>query len=196
MAKSQTSAASTSNTSTKPRATREGLKRFTGDVVGFRDCVIQGEIYGIPRASKVIDSKIEPEKPSVFVIFELLEPCTVTEGSGDDGKEVQAQAGDMVGVWISGGMRPLRKLCGVPVLMQYTGEKKLKGRPAAQKPMKVYEFDVGAGTPTEIPMIEDMRKQSRNVVSFWCPDHKASKGKPDPSREREPGDDAEEDPGF
>lgn len=185
-----------SNSSTKPLATREGLKRFTGDVVGFRDCVEQGEIYGIPRASKVIDSKIQPDKPSVFVIFELLEDCKVTEGSGEDGKEVLAKKGEMVGVWVSGGMRPLKKLCGVPVLMQYTGEKKLKGRPAAQSPMKVYQFDVGVGTPTEIPLIEDMRKESRNVVSHWCPAHTPSSKPVSRTQEREPGDDSEEDPGF
>lgn len=184
-----------SNPSAKTLATREGLKRFTGDVVGFRNCEEQGELYGIPRASKVIDSKIQPDKPSVFVIFELLENCKVTEGSGDDSKEIQAHTGDMVGVWVSGGMRPLKKLCGVPVLMQYTGEKKLKGRPAAQSPMKMYQFDVGAGTPTEIPLIEDMRKKSRSVVSYWCPAHSPSV-RPAGTKEREPGDDSEEDPGF
>lgn len=174
----------------KKLETREGLRKNSGDVVGFRDVENQGPIYGIPRAMKANDSKLEPKKPSIFVIFELLEDCKVLEGSGDDGKEVTAGVGDMVGVWVKGGMRNLRNMGGLKVLMQYTGTKKLKDRPAAQDAMKVFQFDTDRLTGRPIPLIEDNRKESRNVVNAWLP---LAAYTPPPKastvRNREPGED-------
>lgn len=167
MAKNQATAEAKapSNPTTPKRATREGFTRFTGDVVGFHDCEEQGELFGIPRAAKASDSQLDSRKPSLFVIFELLEACKVTEGSGDDAVEKIAQPGEMVGLWVKSGMRGIKKLGGLKVLVQYTGEKKLKNRPAAHNPMKLYDFDLEngmAGRGSEIPIIEDNRKDSRD----------------------------------
>lgn len=164
---------------------REGLTKHAGDVVGFHDLEDQGHLYGIPRGAKASDSQLDSSKPSIFVIFELLEDCKVTEGSRDDSAEIQAKKGDMVGVWMKGGMRQIKNLCGLPVLMQYTGEKKLKGKPAAYNAMKTYQFDIGKGVGTQIPMIEDNRKDSRDVPTFL--DSKKSG-----SSMRQPGDDTED----
>jgi hypothetical protein len=161
MAKAQATSTSP-NPSTPKLATREGLTRYTGDVVGFHDCEEQGELYGIPRAAKASDSQLDSKKPSMFVIFELLEDCKATEGSGDDAVEITARKGEMVGLWLKGGMRQIKNLGGLPVLVQHTGEKKLKGKPAAFNPMKTFQFDIGKGKGTEIPVIEDNRKDSRD----------------------------------
>lgn len=175
----------------KKLVTREGLSRNSGDVVGFKDPETQGELYGIPRAMKASDSTIDPEKPSIFVIFELLEDTTVTDTS-EEPKEVKAKKGDMVGLWIKGGMRPLRNFGGLKTLVQYGGTKVLKGRPKGQDPMKIYHFDTDKPAGTVIPLIEDNRKESRDVVSAWLPAAKKPK-----QVEREPGaDEDEEDPGF
>lgn len=173
----------------KKLETREGLRKNSGDVVGFRDPEKQGPIFGIPRGAKASDSKLDTSKPSVFVIFELLEDCKVTEGSADDAQEIQAKKGDMVGVWIKGGMRSLRNMGGLKVLMQYTGTKKLKDRPAAQDPMKTYQFDTDRPVGKPIPIIEDNRKDSRDVVNAWLPPVLSARQAPPPSRERQPGED-------
>lgn len=145
------------------RATREGLVKHSGDVLGFHDCETQGELYGIPRAAKASDSQLDTRKPSIFVIFEVLEPTKYTEGSGDEAKEMIAQPGEMVGLWLKSGMRSIKNLGGLKVLVQYVGEKKLKNRPAAHNPMKVFEFDIEKGKKgTEILIIEDNRKDSRD----------------------------------
>lgn len=148
--------------STPKLVSREGLTKHSGDVVGFHDLETQGHIYGIPRAAKASDSQLDSKKPSMFVIFELLEDCLVSEGSGQDTVTVKAKTGDMVGVWLKGGMRQIRNLGGLPVLVQHTGEKKLKGKPAAFNAMKTFQFDVGKGTGVLIPVIEDNRKDSRD----------------------------------
>lgn len=194
MAKAQTSQTSqTPSTLIAPKlVTREGLRKYSGDVVGFHDLEEQGHIYGIPRGAKASDSKLDSKKPSVFVIFELLEDCKVTEGSGDDGQEVFAKKGDMVGVWMKGGMRGIKNLCGVPTLMQWTGEKKLKDKPAAFNPMKTYQFDVGKEKGSLIPIIEDNRKDSRDVETFLD----APNGSKSGVSQRQPGEDIDDDVGF
>lgn len=174
------------------RVTREGLSRHAGDVVGFHDLEDQGHIYGIPRAAKASDSQLNSGKPSVFVIFELLEDCEATEGTGDEAQTVKAKKGEMVGVWIKGGMRALRNMCDIPVLMQYTGEKKLKGKPAAYNAMKTYDFDLGGKPGKIIPIIEDNRKDSRDVVNYWLPAVGKPKTLTNSSRERQPGEDEDD----
>ena len=166
----------------------EGYQKRSGDVVGFHDPEKQGPIHGIPRGCKLSDSDLDESKSSCFVIFELLDPCKVTEGSGDEKEEKDAKKGDMVGVWMKGGMRGLRNLCGVPVFMVHTGEKKLKGRPAAHSAMKTYDFHVPAARAnkgTTIPVIEDSRKRSKGAPNSFL--NKES---------RESGDDTDEEYGF
>jgi len=165
----------------------EGLVRFTGDVLGFHDPETQGPIDGIPRGAKISDSKIDAKKPSSFVIFEVQQPCLYTEGTGDDAVTLLAEKGQMVGVWTKGGMRALRHMCGRRVVMVHTGERKLKGRPAAQDPMKTYDFHVAAGPAKLIPIIEDTREKSINEKSMF--DVKTKPG-------REPGEEVDEEVGF
>ena len=93
----------------------------------------------------------------------------------------------MVGVWLKSGMRNIRNMCGLPVLMQFTGEKKLKGKPASFNPMKTFQFDVGKGVGTLIPVIEDNRKESRNVPTMFDSPKLGA-----PRRPREPGDDTDD----
>lgn len=190
MAKESTAKAQTPPPDLKKQgpAIPEGLRKHTGDVLGFHDLEEQGPIHGIPRGAKISDSKLDPKKPSSFVIFELLSPCEYTEGTGDDAETKQAQKGDMVGVWTKGGMRPLRNLCGIETFMYHTGEKRLKGRPTAQSPMKTYDFHVGKGKPMLIPIIEDTREKSAGEKSMFD-----VRTKP---QSREPGDDDDSDVDF
>lgn len=176
-----------STTPIKPQIP-EGLRRHTGDVLGFHDLEEQGPIHGIPRGAKISDSKLNATKPSSFVIFELLSPTKYYEGSGEESEEKMAQKGDMIGVWTKGGMRPLRNLANNEVFMFYTGEKKLKGRPSAQSPMKTYDFHVGKAKPALIPIIEDTREKSVGEKSMFD-----VRTKPDT---RQPGDDADEEVAF
>lgn len=199
MAKTNTAQKSetpSSPNSPKTLVTRPGLRKHSGDVVGFHDPETQGHIFGIPRGAKASDSKLDETKPSLFIIFELLEDCKATEGSEEDATEVDAKVGDMVGVWVKGGMRGIKNMCGLKVLMQHTGEKKLKGKPAAYSPMKTYQFDTDEGPNkrgTLIPIIEDNRDKSRNVRTFLDP---KKMGAPNAKGERQPGEDDDDDFDF
>ncbi len=191
MSKTNTAEKLPSNPSTsKPKtlAIPEGYARHTGDVLGFHDLEEQGPIHGIPRGAKISDSKLNAKKPSSFVIFELLDDCEYTEGTGDESETKTAKKGDMVGVWTKGGMRGLRNLCDRKVFMFHTGEKKLKGRPAAQSAMKTYDFHVSPGKPKLIPIIEDTREKSAGEKSMF--DIRTN------AVSRMPGEDTDEDVGF
>lgn len=174
-------------TSTPSYTVPEGLRKFTGDVLGFHDLETQGPIHGIPMGAKISDNKLNVGKPNSFVIFKLLSPCEYTEGTGDDAVTLKANKDDCVGVWMKGGMRALRMTCGLEVFMVHTGEKVLKGRPAGQDPMKTYDFHIGKGPQKLIPIIEDTREKSINEKSMF--DVKAKPG-------REPGEDIDEEVGF
>lgn len=184
MSKTEQAAKSPSNSSRKAVAAPDGYRRGGGDVIGFHDPEKQGPIHGIPRGAKLSDSSIEKDKPSGFVIFELLDPCTVSvEDADGNTTDLEAKKGDTVGVWLKGGMRALKNMAGIAVFMQFMGEKKLKGRPAAQKPMKLYQFDLGPGKGGELQVVEDNRKQSRHKSTMF-------------SAGRQPGEDIDEETGF
>lgn len=170
----------------------EGLRRTTGDVIGFHDLEDHGPIYGIPMGAKLSDSKIDSAKPSCFVIFQIvadskLGPCKCYEGSGDEKTEIVAQPGDMVGVWTKPGMKPIFQACGRKVFMVFTGEKTLKGRPEGQSPMKLYDCHISEGPSKMVPLIEDNREKSRSAKTPWS--------KTAPSG-RQPGEDTDDDFGF
>lgn len=153
-----------------------------------------GPIYGIPMGAKLSDSKLDSTKPICFVIFKILEdkklgPCKVFEGSGDEQVVFEAQPGDMVGVWTKPGMRPIFSACGRKVFMSFAGEKKLKGRPSSQSPMKMYDCHISEGPTKLVPLIEDNREKSKGVKTPWT----KTVGSAPP---REPGSDDGEDYGF
>jgi len=175
----------------------EGLRRTTGDVIGFHDLEDHGPIYGIPMAAKLSDSKLEPSKPSCFIIFKIvadpqLPPCLCYEGSGDDQQVITAKEGDLVGVWTKPGMRPIFQACGRKVFMSFAGEKKLRGRPEAQSPMKVYDCHISDGPNRTVPLIEDNRIQSIGAKTPW---HKEPLTAAARGKTREPGED-DDDFGF
>jgi hypothetical protein len=167
MSKNQTSTAQTAPATTEPVKTKKGAPpvgyaQKTDDVVGFADLEKYGPLHGIPRGAKLSDGGIDPEKPSSFIIFELLEDCEVNAKDGETDIVVPAKKGEMVGLWTKPGMKGLRSLCGCKVWIAYKGQKNI-GKPS---PMKVYDIrspDKGGAT---IPIIEDNRDKSRAEKTF------------------------------
>ncbi len=156
----------TQSNTTKPAPSKHappaGYGSKSEDVVGFCDLETQGPIHGIPRGAKLSDSKIEKDKTSMFVIFELIDPVKVSAKDGDQEVELQAVKGDMVGVWTKPGMKGIRFLAGCKVWIAFTGEKNI-GKPS---PMKLYDVRSPDKGGTLIPIIEDNRERSRAVKTF------------------------------
>ena len=153
------SQASTTKPATPAHKPPAGYGSKSEDVVGFCDLETQGPIHGLPRGAKLSDSKIEKDKASMFVIFELIDPVKVSSKDGHQEVELLAQKGEMVGVWFKPGMRGLRMLAGCKVWMGFTGEKNI-GKPS---PMKTYDIRSPDKGGNMIPILEDNREYSRNV---------------------------------
>lgn len=148
---------------TKKASAPAGYNNKSEDVVGFCDIESQGPIHGIPRAAKLSDSKIEKNKSSMFVIFELIDSVSVTVNEGkDNAQTLVAKPGEMVGVWTKPGMKGIRSLCGCKVWMNYAGQKDI-GKPS---PMKVYDIMSPDKGGSLIPIIEDNRETSREAKTF------------------------------
>jgi len=113
----------------------------------------------MPRGAKLSDSKIEKDKTSMFIIFELIEPVKVSTKDGDQEVELTASKGEMIGVWFKPGMKGLRSLAGCKVWMAFTGEKNI-GKPS---PMKTYDIRSPDKGGIMIPILEDNREYSRSV---------------------------------
>ena len=146
-----------------PKATPPaGYASKSEDVVGFADLEVYGPIHGIPRAAKLSDSKIEKDKTSMFVVFELIDPCKVNAKDGENDVVIDAKKGEMIGVWTKPGMKGIRNLAGCKVWLAFTGEKDI-GKPS---PMKVYDIRSPDSGGQMIPIIEDNRERSRNVKTF------------------------------
>lgn len=132
----------------------EGYQVQTSDVVGFWDGDRKYPIHFIPETATLHDSDLDKTKVSILLKGRLVEPCQVY--LGDD--IIEADIGDMVGVWAKPGMKSIRDLGGEKVWMIYTGTKEVD-KPS---PMKTFEVtSVKKGYP--IPVVGDYRDKSRNV---------------------------------
>lgn len=152
----------------------QGYKRHSDDVTGFWDPDHESgycskTLHWIPREAKLSDSKIESYKPSILIIGELLDACILLAKDPNDSDAlvpVEAAKGDIVGVWGKPGMRGLRMLSGRKVFMYRTGEKDV-GKPNA---MKLYDIHAQEGTPKELVITDDRRKDSAHVKTWLTPD--------------------------
>lgn len=142
--------------------------RVTGDIVGFWDIEEQGGINIIPRAAKLSDSTIEPSKPSMFIICELMEKEEITVYRKDDKnpKEkiaITAKHGDYIGIWAKSGMRDIRNCGGKEIWIEYVGEKDI----GKKSPLKVFEISSNNSIVGKlIPIIEDNRTKSKKALTF------------------------------
>lgn len=156
-------AAKKTETSTKPAAPKPaqapaGYRRQTQDPVGFWEFE-KGPIHFIPRSVKLFDGNIEKIKPSILIIGELLDPCTLSNKDGD----VNGVKGDIVGVWYKPGMKPIVNLCDAKVWMQQNGEIET-GKPNAMK-----LFDVQSPGPNKrFTLVFDDRKESAGVRTVFA----------------------------
>jgi hypothetical protein len=167
MPKDEVNSSPVSDTNTIPKTAGyvvpQGMRKTTGDVIGFHDLEDHGPIHGIPRGAKLSDSQINARNVSCFIIFEILDPCVVIN---DDDESMMAKKGDMVGVWTKPGMRAVAKCAGIPVFIAHTGEKDVHKGKTGMSPMKTYDIYIGEGKGELIPVIEDNRDESINEKHF------------------------------
>jgi hypothetical protein len=145
-------------------ASAKGYKEQGDDLVGFYAPDIEGAtelLHFIPKEARLLDSKIDKSKPSILIIASLVdESILLTKDEGGDSLIV-GKPGDRFGIWAKPGMRALRKLADVKVIMYPEGEKDVgKGNP--MKLYKILSADIGE----PLPITDDLRKESKHVATF------------------------------
>lgn len=145
----------------------EGFQKQSGDAKAFWDPDLCN-ILCIPRAAKLFDGNQDPKKPSMLIIVELSArtPLRLAKEKGapkeDKGEVIICNPGDMVGIWGKPGMRDIRDLCGIKTWVH-----KMPERLDVGKGQPMVQYDVrGPKRGTRIPIIEDLRKESRGVATF------------------------------
>lgn len=141
------------------------FKEQSDDVVGFW-AEDEGPIYGVPRGSRVFDSSIDERKMSGLITFELLAPCVVSVKDNDGERSLEkVEKGSLVGVWAKPGMKPLKRLQGVAVIMSVKGEKDI-GKP---NPMVTYTIK-SKSSGTTLELTSDTRNKSKNESNWLTED--------------------------
>lgn len=120
-----------------------------------------GYCHFIPQFARLVDSDVDDTKPSTLVIGELVEPCKVIDREDN---EIEAEAGQLVLVWVTPGSKAILKCKGVKCFVFLTGEQDT-GKP---NPMKTYTVAAPKGAPQElVPLEADHRKNSKDKVTPW-----------------------------
>lgn len=142
-----------------PMKVEEGFHEVSTDLVGFYNYKDgDNTIYFVPISVTLMDSNINPHQPQALIIARLTKPAKVVAGKGDDMEVVQANAGDMIGIWYKPGMRPIANCGGVETKMYQEGSKD------TGMPTEMLCFRVAAkGNGKHLSVIEDRRDKSRGL---------------------------------
>lgn len=133
-----------------------GYKRRASEVTGFWTPGTK-PVHFIPREVHASDSSIDNRKVSLLILGESVGNNDVMTNA-EDGEQVTAQQGDLIGVWYKPGMRTIKDLAGVPVFMFMSGEKDT-GKPSKMKVFEVLSPKMGR----PLMVTGDYRKDSAHV---------------------------------
>ena len=159
---------------------------ITGDVEGYWDPT-KTAIRCKPISVKLFDGNIDPKRPAILLIAELVLPCKIAykaDANDDDWSYRKAKTGTMVGIWYKAGMRGVVNKAGVDCYIKLTDKTKDTGKP---NEMKIYEVRAGAGG-MRIPITEDVRHKSATVTTDFDVRRVQAGGK-----KKEEEDDADDD---
>lgn len=154
------------NAKVAPWVAPTGYEDKSQDAVGTWDYT-RGPIHFVPEVARLVDSSVESTKYSILVQGLLLKPpegCPPCPIVDRDGNEAEAEPGDMVIVWVSGGNRSLLQWASAKVFMYQDGELDT-GKPNAMKVFKV--FAAKGSSKKQIPLESDFRKDSKKASTPW-----------------------------
>ena len=144
------------------RAKAKGKDVVTSDVIGYWNSDGDIPLTGIPEMGVVaIDSGIDKTKPSLLLKVKATLPTLVVD---QDDVENVCKAGDLVGVWYKPGMRDVRTLGGIEVMIARNPSKdKDTGK---GNPMKAFEIRA-SGTGHLLRITEDRREKSASAQTIF-----------------------------
>jgi hypothetical protein len=131
--------------------TDEELKFFAGfeernvDIIGtWQEDVSGRRVCFTPLFASAFDSKLDSKRANLIVHGRLEFPCKLVS-TADKDETIDGKPGDLIGVFVSPGMKTLECCAGVVTLLERDGEKDV-GRP---QPMKTYKVKTKKAISTE-----------------------------------------------
>lgn len=162
---SDTMSKSENKTTAKPAMkTAEGFEEVSLDLIGFYDYK-EGDnlIFFVPIDVILMDSNLKKNDVQALIRARLTKPCRV-KTSVKNGKEIiQANKGDMIGIWYKPGMRNLATCAGAECQMYQ------EGSTDTGQPSEMLDFRIGKKTGQQgkkLPIAEDRRDKSVNEGIF------------------------------
>ena len=138
----------------------EGFTDQSQDIVGFWDMEIEPAIQFIPNEAVLMDSDLDETKYSVLIFGTLVAPCKLKQDS-KSGNIIDGKKGDVIGIWGKPGMRALRNLQGVHVVL-YPDGVKATGKPNPMTVFKVLAKEKGG----HLPVVDDRRDKSASQETW------------------------------
>ena len=129
------------------------LNKRTEDVTGYW-LPEHSPIFCIPRQARAFDSNLDPTKPSILIMVELLKECALRDAETE--KARIGKAGELVGIWYKPGMKDVGQCAGLKTLITLDGTKDV-GRPS---PMTVFRVETVEKTSAPLMITSDFRKHS------------------------------------
>lgn len=141
-----------------------GYEEVADDLVGYWDPEHFAMIHVIPREAKLFDSSQDETKPSVLIFCKLVDSAIVVNKEGQTKTLVEAQPGDMVGIWGKAGMRQkMMVLANRDCYVSVSGTKDV----GKKEPMTTFSIMAKPARPSPLPLVEDRRDKSRRAETWW-----------------------------
>lgn len=161
MSKEQTTKTAISKAAMK---TAEGFDEVSLDLVGFYDFKgAENTIFFVPIDVILMDSNIKKTQPAALIRARLVKPCKVKMAARAGGEIIQANKGDMIGIWYKPGMRNLATCAGAECQMYQ------EGSTDTSQPSEMLDFRIAKKHGQEghkLPIVEDRRDKSANESVF------------------------------
>lgn len=133
-----------------------GYEEKTSDLVGIWNFKESKVCHVIIRGATLHDSEVDEKKSSILLHCELVEKNHVIDRNKDT---VEAEAGELVGVWCTPGMKEALKWQGAKQIIAHVGSIDT-GKPNAMEMFKTFAPKNAKKEP--VTVLDDFRKTSKD----------------------------------
>lgn len=147
-----------------PMKTAEGFDEVTLDLLGFYDFKdAEDNIFFVPIDVLLMDGNIKKEVPAALIRARLTKPCKVKTAVKEGKEIIQANKGDLIGIWYKPGMKAIANCAGVECQMYQAGSMDT-GMPTEMLIFKIAKKHGAEGK--KLVIAEDRRDKSKGEVVF------------------------------
>ena len=143
-----------------------GYSESNFDITAYWDHK-KGPIHVVPFECKLSDNKVDSSKVSCLLISQLVSKTFNLHDK--EGNQIKGNPGDLIGIWVTPGMRSILMRAGTKCFISHTGEKDVHQKKGVN-PMKTFSILCPKGfKPKRVTVTDDYRKDSKHVEHWAVP---------------------------